>query len=167
MHVFFEHFRIYQVLTPQFINFLLTHKLVLVVHYLLLFFLKFLSDVFNVRHPFWGRSKLRNEKASNLWILQRSQNHTAVFDNCAHVDATLWFNTGKELPIPICDLELIGSLYEDLRLMSVRSNLTSKIERVLPSPMPINKPLSSHFTWLMGVEDCILQTLERCLKSQT
>ena len=120
MHVFFEHFRIYQVLTPQFINFLLTHKLVLVVHYLLLFFLKFLSDVFNVRHPFWGRSKLRNEKASNLWILQRSQNHTAVFDNCAHVDATLRFNTGKELPIPICDLDLFLIAENDVFVVVVQ-----------------------------------------------
>ena len=83
------------------------HKLIFIINNFFFFLLKFLCDILDVRNPFRGRAKLGDEETSYFGILKGSKYHTTVGNDCTHIDAIFGLNTGKEMPLAVCNFYLL------------------------------------------------------------
>lgn len=106
MHVFFKHFCVNKILASKLINFLFANKFIFIIYDFFLLFLKFFSDVFNIRNPFRGWAKLRNEETSYFRVFKGCEYHSAVWNYCTHVNTILWLDTGKEVALTVCNFYL-------------------------------------------------------------
>lgn len=106
MHVFFKHFCVNKILAPKLINFLFTNEFIFIIYDFFLLFLKFFSDVFNIRDPFRGGTKLRNKETSYFRVFKSCEDHTTVGNYGTHVNTILWLNTGKEVTLTVCNFYL-------------------------------------------------------------